>query len=327
MPDRALDCRLERLEVEAWISELESIPAARDWTVEDVLEAAGSGRRIELARLLSAKAGADPAPRWLADELGRVGGHTAANIWRGLRSGKGWRSVGVGYEEVVRDVASSQQILVRADEPVASIEERLIRKAFVKLLEGMSPEDRKAFVERIETEAKLHGKNFGAEAAAGAALIAAEASGFGVYMMATTLLGAVSKGLGLGFGFGAYVGLVQALSVLMPASLVGLGLWTAYKVGAPNMKRTVPAVLLIAATRLELAEAQREALRALRERQAKLDEREKALGRVAEPTIDMRVPAATPGWRPRWIVAAIAVVVFVAVALIAFWLWRQVRCS
>lgn len=95
-----------------------------------------------------------------------------------------------------------------------------------------------------------HGERYGKEVMGFAALGAAQLSGFGVYMLGSTLLGAINSAFGLGLGFGAFTGLSSLVSLVIgPIGWAALGLFTVLKLGAPNYKKLLPVIILIATQR------------------------------------------------------------------------------
>jgi hypothetical protein len=69
-------------------------------------------------------------------------------------------------------------------------------------------------------------------------------------MLGSTLLGAMNGTLGLGLGFGAFTGLSSIIStVIGPIGWAFLGLVTVVKMGAPNYKKILPAVIVIVINR------------------------------------------------------------------------------
>ena len=83
-----------------------------------------------------------------------------------------------------------------------------------------------------------------------AALAAAQLSGFGVYLAASTAVGAITGILGIALPFPFYVGMAKAIAVIIgPIGWAALGIAAFYKLGSPNMKKLLPAVLFIAAER------------------------------------------------------------------------------
>src|SRR5579883_154784 len=151
-------------------------------------------------------------------------------------------SYAIGNRKTYREIVASlaDQFGVKdSDGPIAELERKLLEKLWSDTLAGLSPEKRR------EME-----RSVGAEIAGFAGLAAAQASGFGVYMLGSTLLGALNSALGLGLSFGAFTTLSSAISVIIgPFGWAALGLYTIGKLGGPNYKKLLPVVILIATER------------------------------------------------------------------------------
>lgn len=154
------------------------------------------------------------------------------------------------YREVVYDLATKAEVPVAASDPVEVVEEALVRRLVADAVAKMTPSQRAEFEARVEELASKHGKTVFKEAAGFAALGAAQLSGFGIYVMSSTLLGTVNGILGLGLGFGAFTGLSSLISTIIgPVGWIGLGVYTLVKLGAPNYEKSTKAVLFLARTR------------------------------------------------------------------------------
>jgi uncharacterized protein YaaW (UPF0174 family) len=87
--------------------------------------------------------------------------------------------------------------------------------------------------------ASKHGKQFNKELSGLTALGAAQLSGFGVYVLGSTLLGAINGALGLGLGFGVFMGLSSLISVIIgPVGWAAFSLLAVAKLGGPNYKKS-----------------------------------------------------------------------------------------
>lgn len=178
----------------------------------------------------------------LCSRISSAGGHTIGNLLRG--------GEGVSYREVVSTVAKRLKVTTQPAMTVAEIEGEIAKKALNQLIEQLTPEQREELSESLEQEAARHGKSFKKEGGALAALAMAQLSGFGVYMAASTVVGALTGALGLTLSFGFYTAMSSAISVIIgPIGWGALGIAAIYKLGSPNMKALLPAVLLIAAER------------------------------------------------------------------------------
>jgi uncharacterized protein YaaW (UPF0174 family) len=79
-----------------------------------------------------------------------------------------------------------------------------------------------------------------------AALTAANLSGFGVYLLATTTLSTLSGIIGITLPFAAYTALTSSLAFLTgPVGWLGAGLFTLWKFTDTNYDRLIPAIIYI----------------------------------------------------------------------------------
>jgi uncharacterized protein YaaW (UPF0174 family) len=178
----------------------------------------------------------------LMGEISLVGGYSHVNIFRGH---------GVPYIEIVRDLADKFKAGHSQWDSVGAIETNLILRLWNTTIKQLTPEQVDELRKRATDEAGRLGKNILPEAAWIGALTAAQLSGFGVYLISTTILGAISSALGLGLGMGVFIGLTKLVSVLIgPVGWIcGPVLLGVIRSGAPNYKKLLPVVLLIAAYR------------------------------------------------------------------------------
>lgn len=170
----------------------------------------------------------------IAAEIRAFGGNTLANLFRGK---------GVDYSEIVKDVANHLKVRFQKDASDVDLEEAIIQKLFAESIEKMSPEDRKQVSEDMDIG------DLGAGGLTSAAVIAAgRAGGFATYKMALIVANAVAKALlGKGLTFAGNVILTRTLAVMLgPVGWVLSGLWTAFDLGSPAYRVTVPCIIQIA---------------------------------------------------------------------------------
>jgi uncharacterized protein YaaW (UPF0174 family) len=154
------------------------------------------------------------------------------------------------YGEIVRGLAGKVGVTYSDTSDTAAIEVAIITKLWNNAVKKMAPEQLQELKAQAEAFAKQHRKSVGKEFAGFASLAAAQMSGFGVYLLGSTLLGAINSALGLGLGFGAFTGLSSLIStVIGPFGWAALGVMTIVKLGAPNYKKVLPTVILIGAYR------------------------------------------------------------------------------
>ena len=84
----------------------------------------------------------------------------------------------------------------------------------------------------------------------GGAMAAAKMSGFGVYLMASTVLGGLTNALGLTLPFAVYMGMSQAIALVLGpvgwAALAGGVVWT---LNQPNWERLTLGVIYVSLLR------------------------------------------------------------------------------
>ena len=153
------------------------------------------------------------------------------------------------YNEIVRDLAKKMGVASDADR-LEQVERSLIVKIWNDAVAKLTPSQVEELKGRAKQIAETYGKSLGGEMTGFAALTAAQMSGFGVYMLGSTVLGAINGALGLGLGFGAFTGLSSLIStVIGPIGWAALGLFAVLKLGAPNYKKVLPVVIFIASQR------------------------------------------------------------------------------
>jgi uncharacterized protein YaaW (UPF0174 family)/putative component of toxin-antitoxin plasmid stabilization module len=154
------------------------------------------------------------------------------------------------YDQIVADVAEQVGVPASPSISTAEIESKLLQKLWKDTLSGLSFEQREELQAKVEAAAAQYGTSVKKEMVGFAGLAAAQMSGFGVYVMGSTLLGALNSALGMGLGFGAFTGLSSAISIMIgPVGWAAIGLYTLKKLGVPNYKKLLPVVILIASQR------------------------------------------------------------------------------
>ena len=121
--------------------------------------------------------------------------------------------------------------------------------------EKMTPEQREQMEESLRETAKEFGKGieFASGASIFAALTAAQLSGFGVYLLATTTLGSLSGVIGVTLPFALYTTMTSTIATIIgPVGWLGAGLFTVWKLTGTNYKKLIPAVVYICALRARL---------------------------------------------------------------------------
>lgn len=179
----------------------------------------------------------------IAEELQRFGGNSLLNLMRG--------GAGVPYKEILCDVASHVKADFKPKNDCAQIEIAILEAVLTQSVAKMSEQ------EKAELFAEFGGTyKPGAGPAVMAALQAAiKASGFGAFKLAAVVANAVAKAiLGRGLAFGATAGLMRGISVFAgPIGWAITAIWTAFDLGSPAYRVTVPCVIQIAYMRQKAA--------------------------------------------------------------------------
>jgi uncharacterized protein YaaW (UPF0174 family) len=171
----------------------------------------------------------------LANELRRFGGNSIVNLFR---------RTGVGYSEILDDVAGHMKVKREKADGIEQLELKILMQVAVKAMECMPPEHQQAFVQDISG-----GKVTALGPAALAGLQATvAASGFSGYVLATTVANAVARQL-IGRGL-VPVGNAAVLgSIGIFAGPIGWAItaaWAAFDMASPAYRVTVPCVVQIA---------------------------------------------------------------------------------
>lgn len=175
------------------------------------------------------------------------------------------------YSQIVRQVAENLNI-EHAGLTTKDLEVGIAQKVIRTVWDEMTPEQRT----QMETELRQVAQEFdkgGALLSSGsifATLTAAKLSGFGVYLLASTSLGALTGAIGVTLPFVVYTTMSSAIATILgPVGWIGAGLFAIWQLSGPNYKRLIPAVLYVSALR---AQQEQERL-AQQERKQKWKER------------------------------------------------------
>jgi len=198
------------------------------------------------AKLLSA-CSTDQRLPWLAEHRTQLEDHIS---WVGTPIFSFAFGNARSYREIVLDFASQLKIDSQTQAETATVEASILHKIWSDALSRLTPEEREALLSKARALAEQYSPHIGKEMAGFASLTAAQLSGFGIYLLGSTLLGALNSVLGLGLGFGAFTGLSSLISVAIgPWGWAALGLYTIKKLGGTNYRKLLPVIVLIAMER------------------------------------------------------------------------------
>jgi uncharacterized protein YaaW (UPF0174 family) len=151
----------------------------------------------------------------------------------------------ISYESILIKIKKKLKI-VNSINTNKEIEKAIAIKVLEETLSKMSEEQKKKFEKEIIDIAK---KEKGITYKAGsvfALLTAAQVSGFGVYLLASTTLSTLSGIIGVTLPFAAYSSLSSAIAVIIgPVGWIGAGLFTLWKINDVNYNKIIPAVIYI----------------------------------------------------------------------------------
>jgi uncharacterized protein YaaW (UPF0174 family) len=160
------------------------------------------------------------------------------------------------WKQVVTDVADQVGIdwgdvlngRTWDDLPTQAIEDAVVVKQFQNVLEQLTPEQRQQILMELQRESgDPHFEQF---LLGGGAMLAAKMSGFGVYLLASTVLGGLTGALGITLPFVVYMGVSQTLALILgPVGWVALAGGCLFSLNQPNWHRLGLAVLYVATLR------------------------------------------------------------------------------
>jgi uncharacterized protein YaaW (UPF0174 family) len=152
------------------------------------------------------------------------------------------------YPEILKSVAASHGLKTLGNPE--QLEKRILTKLWGDLWNRLSPQQREELNRKLSQELKEKGKGITGPALTGAGLLVANAGGFATYMMASTVVGALTGILGVALPFAFYTGMSSVIAfALGPAGWVGLGLFTLWKLGKPDLSKVTAAICVIGAIR------------------------------------------------------------------------------
>ena len=187
----------------------------------------------------------DAAARALvAEELSRFGGNSLMNLFRG--------GTGVGYDEIVRDVAEHLGVSAHARATCGDIEKAIIVKVAEQSMSKMSDKEKSEFLHAFDM--RYTGAN---PATALAMLSTIGTSQAGSVNLAAVVANGTATAL-LGRGVGASAGILAgasgtrlAAAFLGPIGWALTAIWTAFGLASPAYRVTVPCVVHIAYMRVK----------------------------------------------------------------------------
>lgn len=211
--------------------------------LRNLLHGASEEERQGLATILG---GTSTTPDELIKTLTLASQSVAGAFWAGLTDGD------PSYLDLIRKVAAKVGVDFDSDRTVQELEVRIARKMMLSMLDRMTSEQRRELETRLQAMARQIGKGglFAGATVTFSALTAAQLSGFGVYLLASTTLAGLTGAVGFTLPFAAYTAMSSAIAVAIgPVGWIGAGLLFLNGLSGPNYSRLAAAVLCIATIR------------------------------------------------------------------------------
>ncbi|MGB3492876.1 MAG: hypothetical protein WBA57_09120 [Elainellaceae cyanobacterium] len=209
-----------------------------------LLSFANREQRANLSKLINA--GFGDSPQSLCDHL------------KFLRAGAiGQVCADPSWKQIVTDVADHIRIDWQAtlegrswrELPTQDIENAVVKALFSDLMAHLSPQQQRQVV--LQMKGSTQNTQLDALLSTGGVMAAARMSGFGVYIMASTVLGGLTHAVGMTLPFSSYLGMSQAIAlVLGPVGWVALagGMLHSHQSHWEKLTRAVAYVAVIRAS-------------------------------------------------------------------------------
>ncbi|NER78990.1 MAG: hypothetical protein F6K42_05305 [Leptolyngbya sp. SIO1D8] len=134
------------------------------------------------------------------------------------------------------------------------IENAVVTKVFQDMFNKLTQEQKEQFI--LSMDRNSDDPNLQTFLLTGGAMTAAKVSGFGVYLMASTVLGGLTNALGITLPFAIYMGMSQVIALILgPVGWLTLFGGLAFTLNQPNWHRLTLAVIYTSIIRHELAKS------------------------------------------------------------------------
>lgn len=149
------------------------------------------------------------------------------------------------YTEILEKVAKKLKI-ENLNVSNKELERAITLSVFQSFISKMSIEQKEQFEKEIINIAKKENGTLLKTGGAITALTAANLSGFGVYLLATSTLSTISGIIGVTLPFAAYTTLTSAISVIIgPVGWASAGIFAIWKITNVNFKKLTPAIVYL----------------------------------------------------------------------------------
>ena len=156
-----------------------------------------------------------------------------------LSSFRGWFSSEKTYKQLLEEICSKRNLEIGRNFSVSQLEELILENKFKTYINNLGEEERKKFQEELKTFASKNGIDASQikSLTTIGTLAGANFAGFGLYVMASTVVGGITSAIGLTLPFAVYTGMSSVLSVITgPVGwIAGLG-YLAYTFRNDNLE-------------------------------------------------------------------------------------------
>lgn len=149
------------------------------------------------------------------------------------------------YHDILYKVANKLEISCSENETNIQLQDKITRKTFADIVENMTDEQRNELEQKLLKEAESLGIDVGSSSIF-TLLAAGSLTGFAPYLLVTTTVGLLTSIIGVTLPFGIYTALTSGLSYLLgPVGWIGASIFAVSRYKKMNMKKLVPAIVLI----------------------------------------------------------------------------------
>lgn len=202
---------------------------------QQLLKKCSSDERVGLSKILGAE---KATPKAIIDEL-----RWNYQPW--------WNSLfgcEPGYREIVEHIAQHLHVSYSKYTFISDLEIKISQKVLETVWEKMTPKQREEMEAELKKAAQQYDKT-GSLVTSGsifATLTAAKLSGFGIYLLSSTALGALTGAMGIALPFAVYMAMSMAIKTIIgPVGWIGATLLALWQSGESNKERLIPAIVYI----------------------------------------------------------------------------------
>lgn len=155
------------------------------------------------------------------------------------------------YRDILTKICLKLEITFTVDDSNFILQEKITQKSFSNIIEKLSPTQKKELEGKLLKEAESLGIDVGTSSIF-TLLAAGSLTGFAPYLLVTTTVGLLTSIIGVTLPFGIYTALTSGLSyILGPIGWIGASIFAISRYKKMNLKKLIPAIVLIHSFALE----------------------------------------------------------------------------